>query len=142
MSSFSLQINSAGSNISTERVGSNVVVNIDNTATEEATTLATQAATRADEAAGRAEDALDPVNGELAKRVRTDTDDQGLDASEQTNARTNIAAAAAAELAAAQARIAELEAIEDLRNELYPISEILVLGSPVLAANNPIRTGA
>lgn len=93
MSSFSLQINSAGSNISTERVGSNVVVNIDNTATEEATTLATQAATRADEAAGRADQKLAEVDVALEGAVRADVA-QGLSSARQTVARRNTRATA------------------------------------------------
>lgn len=77
----------------------------------------------------------------IVPAVRTDTDDQGLDAEEQANARTNIAAAAAAELAAAQARVAELEEIEAIRALLYPISLLTANGNPIAADGNPLAAG-
>lgn len=80
MPNINLQINARGSNIAAQRAGDNVVIDIDNTATAQATsdalgavvaatnaaaaTLATKVQVEADAAA-----ALDPVTGELAQRA-------------------------------------------------------------------------
>lgn len=102
MANLNLQINARGTNVSAQRRNNNVVIDIDNTAAEAATIAAGAATATALAAATSVQQigeqveadaaaALDPVNGELAKRVRTDTPNQSLSSAEKINVWINTA---------------------------------------------------